>query len=449
MSRKAISDERQRRRQHWAWYMYDFGNSAYAAVILLAVFSAYFKGQVVGGAEGSRLWGLALGAAMLVVAILSPFLGAIADFAASKKRTLLVFSSISWLFTALLFFVQKGDVWMGFVFFVLAEVGYRGGQVYYNALLPEIASPDEIGQVSGNGWAIGSIGGVVCLLFILPAILLTKNDPALNLLVVRGSFVFTALFFAASASLLFFRVKEARQGRSLPAGENYLSISIKRLVATFKAVRHFRQFIGFIVAFLIYNDGVLMALDFAAIIGAVLFGMTQTQLILFMILVQVTSAAGAYLFGRLGEKIGFKKALLISLVLMIAAVVWMIFNPSLAGYFVIGGLAGFSLTGVQSLSRTMAGLFAPPSKTAEFFGFFAMAGKSSSFIGPTTFGLLAAGLAHYFQTNGVDAVRAEQDGTRAGLLLIAAFLVVGTLILLFVNEKRARKAAEEYQPAAD
>jgi MFS transporter, UMF1 family len=449
MPRKAIPDEKQRRRQHWAWYMYDFGNSAYAAVILLAVFSAYFKGQVVGGAAGSRLWGLALGCAMLVVAVLSPFLGAFADFAASKKRLLFIFSALSWVFTALLFFVQKGDVVMGFIFFVLAEIGYRGAQVFYNALLPEIASPDELGQVSGNGWAIGSIGGVVCLLFILPPIVLTKNNPALNLLVVRGSFAFAALFFAASASLLFMRVKENRKGRTLPPGESYLSVSVKRLVATFTAVRHFRQFIIFIISFLIYNDGILMALDFAAIIGAVLFGMTQTQLILFMIVVQVTSAIGAYLFGLLGEKIGFKKALLLSLGLMIVAVIWMVFNPSLTGYFLIGGLAGFALTGVQSLSRTMAGLFAPPSKSAEFFSFFAVAGKSTSFIGPATFGLLAAGLAQYFQKAGLDALHAEQDGTRAGLVVIALFLVVGLVILLFVNEKRARQAAEDFVPSGD
>ena len=322
-------------------------------------------------------------------------------------------------------------------------------QVFYNALLPEIASPDEIGQVSGNGWAIGSIGGVVCLLFILPPIVLTKNNPALNLLVVRSSFAFAAVFFAVSSSLLFLRVKETRKGRTLPPGESYLSVSVKRLVATFKAVRHFRQFIAFIISFLIYNDGILMALDFAAIIGAVLFGMTQTQLILFMILVQVTSAIGAYLFGMLGEKIGFKKALLISLVLMILAVIWMVFNPSLTGYFIIGGLAGFALTGVQSLSRTMAGLFAPASKSAEFFGFFAVAGKSTSFIGPATFGLLAAGLAQYFQRNGLDAVHAEQDGTRAGLVVIALFLLVGLVILLFVNEKHARQAAEDFVPTAE
>lgn len=136
-------------REHRAWYMYDFGNSAYAAVILLAFYSAYFKGNVVGGAEGSRLWGVSVGIAMLVVAIISPILGAIADFSASKKKFLFIFSSITWLFTALLFFVEKGDIFTGMLFFILAEIGYRGGQVFYNSLLPEIATPDDIGRVSG------------------------------------------------------------------------------------------------------------------------------------------------------------------------------------------------------------------------------------------------------------------------------------------------------------
>jgi UMF1 family MFS transporter len=287
------------------------------------------------------------------------------------------------------------------------------------------------------------------LLFILPPIVLTRSNPALNLLMVRGSFIFAAVFYAICGSLLFLRVKETRKGRTLPPGETFLSVSIKRLVQTFKAVRHFRQFILFIIAFLIYNDGILMALDFAAIIGATLFGMTQTQLILFMVLVEVTSIFGAYLFSLLGEKVGFKKALLLALVMMILLVIWMIFNPSLTGYFIIGGLAGFALTGVQAVSRTMAGLFAPVSKSAEFFGFFAVAGRSTSFIGPTLFGLLAAGLTNYFQQGSVAALVAEQEGTRAGIAVIALFLMVGLVLLLFVNEKRARQAAEQYAPAMD
>lgn len=433
-----------KKRNHWAWYMYDFGNSAYAAVILLAVYSAYFKGSVVGGAEGSRLWGFSLGIAMLVVAVISPILGTIADFTAAKKRILFVFTAVSWVFTALLFFVQKGDVFTGMLFFILAEIGYRGGQVFYNALLPDIAAPEEMGRVSGNGWAIGSVGGIICLLFILPVIVLTDSNP----LVVRGSFAFTALFFMLSTFPLFLRLKVRRQGRAIPPGENYLSLAFKRLKATFGAVRDFREFIKFILAFLIYNDGILMALDFAAIIGAVLYGMTQTQLIIFMIIVQVTSAIGAYAFGIWGERAGFKQALIYSILLMIAAVIWMMFNTTLSGYFLIGALAGFALTGVQSLSRTITGLFAPENKATEFFGFFAVAGRSSSFIGPTIYGIIAFRTALFFEGRGMDELLAEQAGQRAGIFSIAIFLIIGLVLLLSVNEKQARRVAIEHAAAA-
>ena len=439
-----IVDIKIKKGNQWAWYMYDFGNSAYAAVILLAVYSAYFKGSVVGGAEGSRLWGFSLGIAMLVVAIISPILGTIADYTAAKKRILFVFTALSWVFTALLFFVEKGDIFIGMLFFILAEIGYRGGQVFYNALLPDIAAPEEMGRVSGNGWAIGSVGGIICLFFILPVIVVTKSNP----LVVRGSFAFTAIFFAVSTLPLFLRLRENRTGRALPPGENYLSLAFKRLKNTFGAVRDFREFIKFILSFLIYNDGILMALDFAAIIGAVLYGMDQTQLIIFMIIVQVTSAIGAYVFGIWGEKAGFKQALIYSILLMIGAVIWMMFNTTLTGYFLIGALAGFALTGVQSLSRTIIGLFAPQNKATEFFGFFAVAGRSSSFIGPTVYGIIAFRTALFFEGRGMDVVLAEQTGQRAGLFSIAIFLIAGLLVLVSVNEKRARKVAIEHAAAA-
>ncbi len=424
-------------REHLAWYLYDFGNSAYAAVVLLAIYSAYFKGSVVGGAEGSRLWGISVGIAMLVVAVIAPILGSLADFSASKKRFLLVFSAMSWVFTALLFFVGKGDVFMGMAFFVLAEIGYRAGQVFYNSLLPEIASPEEMGRVSGNGWAIGSFGGILCLVLILVPILVVGGD-----LVVRLAFVFTALYFALSTIPLFRWVEERAQKQPLPAGESYFSIAFKRMGNTLKSIRHFREFIKFIVAFLIYNDGILMALDFAAIIGAVLFGMTQQQLIIFMIIVQVTSVAGAYLFGIIGERFGFKMSLVVSLVMMMAIVLAMLLVRSLTGFFVIGALAGFALTGVQSLSRTMVGLFAPQGRSAEFYGFFAIAGRTSSFIGPTIYGIVAAEAALWYQANrGLPALTAEQAGQRVAIVSIVVFLLAGLAILFAVNEGKARQAA--------
>jgi UMF1 family MFS transporter len=429
------------RRERVAWYFYDFGNSAYAAVVLLAVYSAYFQGQVSGGAEGSRLWGISVGIAMLVVAVSSPVLGAIADHTGSKKRFLFFFTLLSITFTALLFFVGPGDIFIGMLFFIMAEIGYRASQVFYNALLPEIAKPEEIGAISGIGWAIGSAGGILCLVIILALITLIGGT-----FIVRLSFIITAVFFGVSAIPIFLNVTERAQPQPMPPGENIISVGFKRLANTFRKVRRYREFIKFMAAFLIYNDGIIMALDFAAILGAVLFGMEQQELIIFMILVQATSVAGAYIFGILTDRLSPKKALFISLVLMIAATVWMYFNYSISGFYWIGALAGFALTGVQSVSRAMIGLFSPAGQSAEFYGFFAVTGRTSSFIGPTIYGFIAAEAALLYQGRGLSVELAEQAGQRVAIISIILFLVIGGLVLFSVNEKRARQQAIEAEP---
>ena len=267
-------DNKMLKRQRLSWYMYDFGNSAYAAVVLLAVYSAYFKGQVVGGAEGSRLWGVSVGIAMLVVALISPVLGAIADFSAAKKKFLFGFTVLACGFTALLFFVREGDVFTGMLFFILAEIGYRGAQVFYNSLLPEIASEDDIGRVSGIGWAIGSAGGVLCLLIILPLILIFKGP-----FMVRLSLVITSVYFALSSIPLFLFLEERATPQPMPKGENFLTIGFKHTWATIKKAGRYGEFIKFVVAFLVYNDGIMMAMNFASIIGAVLLSATGIKVL--------------------------------------------------------------------------------------------------------------------------------------------------------------------------
>jgi len=429
-----LSGPKSTRRERIAWYMYDFGNSAYAAVVLLAIYSAYFQGEVVGGAQGSRLWGYAVGIAMLVVAVTSPVLGTIADFSGSKKRFLFFYTALCCIFTALLFFVGPGDVLTGMLFFILAEIGYRSSQVFYNALLPEIASDEDMGQVSGNGWAIGSAGGILCLVIVLALIMFVKGEG-----VVHFAFLITAVFFTLSAVPVFLWIKERAQPQLLPKGHNYLTLGFNRLAKTFRDVRSYREYIKFMVAFLIYNDGIIMALDFAAILGAVLFGMEQQQLIIFMIIVQVTSIGGAYLFGMLADRINPKQSLFIALLLMIGAALWMYFNYSLTGFYLIGGLAGFALTGVQSVSRATVGLFAPRGQSAEFYGFFAIAGRTSSFIGPAIYGVLAYRAALWFQERGLTSLVAEQQGQRFAILSIVLFLVVGMVLLLTVNVQRARE----------
>ena len=426
---QVMTVEKPTKRSRWSWYFYDFGNSAYAAVVLLAVYSAYFKGSVVGGAEGTRLWGISLGIAAIVVAILSPILGTIADFSKAKKKLLFIFTAIAIIFTALLFFVQKGDVVTGMLFFILAEIGYRAAQVFYDALLVDVATPETIGSVSGKGWAVGMLGGVVCLLFVLVPIQLNPG----NDFFVRLAFLITALFFAISAIPTFRWVREIKEPEKLPAGETTFAFAFKKLASTFRDVKHYREFIKYMVAFLIYNDGIMMLMDFAAIIGATLFGMQQTQLIMFVILIQVTGSAGALLFGRISDRQSSKEAIIISLLILIGAATALFFIKDVVLFFIVGAVAGFSLSGAQAVSRTMVNQLAPPSKTTEFFGFLSVAGRTSTFVGPLVFGTIQFRAHNWYVNHGVDSLLAENYGLLWGVGSILLFLVVGMVLLLFVR----------------
>ncbi|MFN2304385.1 MAG: MFS transporter, partial [Anaerolineales bacterium] len=393
-------------------------------------------------------WGLALTIAMLVVAVIAPFLGTLADYSRSKKSFLFVMTCMSVIFTGLLFFVQKGDIFIGMLFFILAEIGYRSAQVFYNALLVDVAEPEEIGRVSGNGWAIGSLGGIICLVIVLALIQLNPGNNTF----VRFSLVITAVYFLIFALPTFFIIKEkSPERKSLES--NFIKVAIKRLSHTIRSVRNFTEFIKFMVALLIYNDGIIAVLDFAAIIGAVLFGVTDTQLIIFVIIVQVTNIIGAYLYAILGEKIGYKNSLVQSLLLMVASVVAMMFITSTTGFFIVGGIAGFAIAGVQSLSRTMVSIFAPKNKSTEFYGFFALSGRTSSIIGPGIMGFTASGLSLWIMNTLVNAglvaagdanaiTITEQIGHRFAVITIVIFLLIGLMLLLFVSEENGRKAAK-------
>jgi MFS transporter, UMF1 family len=433
-SRKLTMEARLLRRKRWAWYFYDFGNSAYAAVVLLAVYSAYFQGTVVGGAQGSRLWGLSVGVAMFIVAAISPVLGAIADFSRSKKQFLIGFTAVACVFTASLFFVRQGDIFIGILFFVLAEIGYRGGQVFYDAMLPEIADEHDIGRISGYGWALGSAGGVLCLLIILPLIMIFPGP-----FMVRLSFVITAIYYAVSSLPIFLTIKQESIPQPPPEGETYLSLGFRRIWKTIKAAGKYHDFLKFVVSFVVYNSGVMMAMNFAAIIGAVLFGMEQTELIAFVILVQVTNVVGAYLLGHLVDRIGAKSAMVLSILLMVVAVGWMFLAQTMEVFFMVGALAGFAMAGIQSISRTMVGALSPAGQSAEFYGFFAVAGTLSSVVGPAIFGAVAYRMALWYQNvQGLSELAAEQAGQRVAVLGMAVALLLGLAVLASVSQARAR-----------
>lgn len=421
-----------------AWYLYDFGNSAYAAVILLAVYSAYFKQGVVGGAEGSKLWGYSIAIAMAVVAVISPVLGTLADHFAVKKKLLTFFTFMSCAFTASLFFVTKGDVVEGMVLFILAEIGYRAAQVYYDALLPEVAERRDFGRVSGNGWAIGSLGGIVCLLIVLPLVVIFDNN-----LVVRLTLVITAIFYLAFTLPLILFVAERARPKQLVKPQSVLVTAFGRLWQTFRAAREHGDYFRFMIAFILYNDGVMIALNFAAIIGAVLYGFGQQELIVLIILVGLTNMAGAWVFGEMSQRIAARQALYVSLCIMVLAIIWLQVNAAGWLFYVIACVAGFSMGGLQSVSRTMVAKLAPAGQSAEFFGLFAVAGRSSSVVGPALFGWLIAENTAAYVSSGMAAAEAEQLATRTALFVVIAFLVTGAFILKFVDEDAPIKAAAE------
>jgi len=426
-------ETKEEKRARHAWYAYDFGNSAYASIILLAVFSAYFKNVVVGGAEGTRLWGIAVGAAAIIVAILSPILGAIADVARSKKLFLGIFTAISIAFTAALFFVGPGDVVMAMVFFILAEIGYRGAQVFYDALLVDVSTPETVGNISGKGWAIGMLGGILALVLVL-----VPMQFAGEVFKPNHAFLITAVVFLVSSIPTFLYVKEKHEVvEQLPLGK-LIKDSFQKLANTFKEIRTYKEFLRYMFAFLIYNDGIMMLMDFAAIIGGTLFGLGTVELLLFVILIHITGAVGALLFGRIADRYSSKISVIYSLLILIVSLACLYFvGDSKIAFFIIGAFAGFSLSGAQAVSRTIVSQLAPPDKMTEFYGFLSVAGRTSTFVGPLVFSTLAYRMNNYYVNIGWTAEAAENGGQYWGIGSIIFFLVVGLAILLTVREVTA------------
>jgi UMF1 family MFS transporter len=426
-----ISENKIQRRQHWAWYLYDFGNSAYAAVILLAVFSKYFVEEVAKDAilPGTTLWNYAVVIAAVFVALLSPFLGTIADFSKSKKKLLFFFTAIAVVFTALLFFVQKGDVFLGLAFFILAETGYRASQVFYDSLLVDVSTPQTIGKISGNGWAMGMVGGILCLVIVLIPIQVIGGT-----LMVRLAFLITAVFFLISSIPLFVWVKQINEPETLPPGISTTRMAFRKLAETFKDVKRYKEFIKYALAFLIYNDGIMMLMDNAALVAAILYGFKTSELIVLIIILQIAGAAGSFLFGWISNKYSSKQAIVYSLAMLLVVIGCLYITDSKTLFYFIGALAGFSLSGVQAVSRTMVSQLSPQTKTTEFYGFLSVAGRTSTAVGPLVFGSTFALMLNWYVNHNFAEELANKNAMYWAIGTVIVFLVIGLIFLLRVRK---------------
>jgi UMF1 family MFS transporter len=423
------------KREIFGWAMYDFANSAFATTILAVIFNQYFATVVAGGGRGVELLGFRLHGAsiftfsvavsMAISAVLSPFLGAVADASASKKRFLMVFCYTAILFTGLLHFIHAGDYWRGAIFFIIANVGFAGGNVYYNAFLPEISTDENIGRISGLGWALGYIGGGTLLV--------------INLIMLRypewigfptGYFSVQDCFFSVAIwwfifSLPTFLLLRERAPESFASSEKgYFREGYRRIKHTFHRVKTFNELTKFLVAYLIYNDGIETVIIMASIFGAEVLGMETGEIILFFLMIQGIAFLGSLLFGFLADAIGNKKAVMISLTIWSLIVIWafqlgVIWDPK-TEYWILGALAGMVMGGSQAASRSLQGIFTPDANSAEFFGFFAVSGKFASVFGPLIYGILIA----------------ITGSVRSGILSVLLFFIAGMAILWTVNEKK-------------
>ena len=410
------------RQNIFVWSLYDFANSAFTTLVVTFIYATYFT-EVIAENKiiGTALWSRAISFTAIIVAIVSPIMGAIAD-KANLRKTILVFMTYLSIFgTIMLYFAMPGEVMKALTWFVIANIGFELGGVFYNAYLPEIAPENKIGRVSGYGWSFGYVGGLLCLVialvgFVKPEIpwfgfskIAGDNIRATNLLV--------AIWFCIFSLPMILKLKSPPPKKNKKSEFNILS-GINELVHTFREIMKYKQVIKFLLARMIYNDGLVTIFAFGGIYAAGTFGFSFEEIMIFGIVLNVTAGLGAFTFGFLDDKLGGKLTIQITLICLIAAGLMAIFAQSKLFFWISGIMVGVFSGPNQAASRSLMGRFTPKSKENEFYGFFAFSGKMTAFIGPLCLGILT----QIF------------DSQRVGVSIVVILFVLGLFLLKFINE---------------
>lgn len=405
------------------WVMYDFANSSFTTIIVTVIYSVYFRDVVVGSEElGTAYWGRAVSISMLLVGLSAPIFGAIADYSRSKKKFLFVNTYLCVIFTGLLYFVTRGDIFKGMLFFIIANFGYNSANVFYNSLLSDVAERKDLGKVSGWGWGVGYVGGLASLFL---SLYLVNRDQ------VRMVFPAIALFFGLFALITFILMaglKYRRSGTLSRERTSYFKIAYNRIAYSWRNIIRFKELVKYIISYFIYNDGIIVVISFAAIYGATRFNMNAQELIKYFIFAQFTSIIGALVFGYIIDKAGCKKTITMTLIIWSIVVLWAFFCRTKTEYYFVGLLAGIAIGSSQSSSRTMLALLTPSAKMTEFFGFYAFTGKLASIFGPLVYGEIAR-------------ITGSQ---RWSILAVLFFFITGCVILQTVDEEKGKKIASEW-----
>ena len=415
----------EKRKEIWSWCFYDFGNSAFTTLVITFIYSTYFtKAIAENEIDGTYLWSQAIAITAVIVSLLSPILGAIADKGGYRKIFLTLTTYMSIGATALLFFPIKGQILFALILVVIANVNFELGGVFYNAYLPEIVSRKKIGRISGIGWGAGYLGGLLAMLvamvgFVSPDVPWFGLDidtgehiRATNILVAAWFFIFTL------PAILYLKEKKVESANRI--GIVVLN-SIQALKKTFQEIKIYKNTVRFLISRLIYNDGLVTIFAFGAIYASGTFGFTFNEIMIFGIVLNIAAGSGAFLMGYIDDMIGGKLTIQISLIGLMIAVLLAVFANSKLLFWVSGIIVGLFAGPNQSASRSLMGRLTPPDKINEFYGFFAFSGKLTSFLGPMLLGIFTK----YFSSQ------------RYGVAVVFIFFFVGFLLMRNVNEPDA------------
>jgi UMF1 family MFS transporter len=392
------------RRQVASWCLFDFANSSYSAVVVGVVFQVYYITAIVGNSDGrgDLWWGRAISASMLLVSLSSPFIGGIADLSGLRKRLLGAYTAVCVAAVAGFASLEPGDALAGFLLILVANVGMEGGLVFYNSFLPQIAPPQFQGRVSGWGFGVGYAGSILSLLIALPLAKAGRFD---------AIWILVAVFFAVF-SLPAFRVLPGDERSGLGAAAAARR-GLAGAAGTLREIWRRPHARRFLLAYLVYEDGVNTVIIFSSSLAATTFGFGQGELIGLYLVVQVSALAGAFALARPIDAWGPKKVVSLSLLLWASVSVAAYFAAGKAQYWAVACVAGLGLGSVQAGTRAFFSQFVPAGKEAEYFGVYSLVGKTSAVFGPLVFGQISAAL----------------GSQRPAILSIALFFAAGLALL--------------------
>lgn len=415
-----------------SWVMYDWANSAFATTIMGAVLPVFYSSVAYNAqtelekTTASSYWAYTTAIAILIVALLVPILGAIADYSQAKKKFLQFFAFMGIIATSLLVFISTGDYILCSILFILANIGFSGANVFYDSFLPIITNENEIDQVSSKGFAMGYLGGGILLVINVlmiqfPHFFFIPNATWAS----RLSFLTVGIWWFVFSIPLLKNIKD--EGSAEPKNnKSYVTIGFGRLLDTLKEIKKYKELFKFIIAFWLYNDGIGTIIRMATIYGTTI-GIGQTDLIGALVLTQFVAFPFSFMYGYLAKKIGAKKSIYIALCIYIVIVVWGFFMDSALDFWLLAFLVGTVQGGSQALSRSLYGSMVPKNKSAEFFGFLGISSKFAAIAGPFIFGLVG-------QITG---------SSRYGIIALMVFFIAGIIILSTVDVEKGRKIARE------